>query len=299
MMRGNLRHYLADYADGELDPALRREVEALLAKDADAQAEVQRWQALRQAAQRVVINEAVPVNLAARIRSGLRERAAVRVPRLLRLGAAPLAAAAALILAVTVWPSGAATPSIKAEGFAGVYRSCGVVHQHDTFAVRESLMKGGCPMRALCRIKKGAAFACDVPNVAGCGKYRLVGACECKPRDCTSHVVHVHFRNVEDPSEVISVFAIDRCIHICGKSGKRCENCNTCMRRYEVASVDHVQLVSWRERGASYVLACEKMDQRNLAELADNLRLAMREQLPGELKMIVAGLTPEEGGAAE
>lgn len=286
MMQGRLRHYLAEYADGALDPALRREIEALLARDPEARAEVARWQALRRAAGRAIAGEPVPGGLAERIRRGLRERSARRVPRLLRLGVVPLAAAAAVILAVTVWPQGASATSIEAAGFADVYRRCALTHKHDTFQVRNAAGEA-CP-RALCRIRQKAAFACSVPNVAGCGRFRVEGACTCGPRGCDSHVVHVYFRSVDHPEQVVSVFAVDRRVKLCRKDGAHCPNCSTCRRCYDVASDGEVKLVSWQECGQSYVLVCQRMDERGLTELADGLRMARLDEIVAQHGTVVA-----------
>ncbi len=270
MSDANRHERLAAYADGELAPELVRDVEQLLDRDASAKAEVERWQALRAAAQRGLDNEPVPAGLESRLLARLRAQSGHRGPRLIRLGAPWLAVAAALILAVTYWPQGAQATAVEAGGFAKIYRACAHQHRHDDFRLRE--MKEMNCAKALAQIRKTVPFKCDLPDMTACGKFYVDGACVCAPAEGLP-VVHVYFRNREDPQHVVSVFIVDRCVKLCA-NGEQCGGCCGGHRKYVAGKDGDVNVLCWTEKGRSYLLACGRLDRHQLVAMADNVKLA-------------------------
>lgn len=281
---------LAEYADGELDPELRAEIEAYLRQDAESRAEVERWQALRAGVRGVLSRETVPTDLAARVRARLAEAASkpadsaprIRARRWYRLGLPGMAMAAVILLALVMRPTGAQATTVRAADFANVYRRCAVAHHHDTLEVRagvtwEEFHKSkqcGCAAS----LAKRAAFACSVPDLAADRSYLLEGACECSPSK-EFRVVHAYFRCASGPRNVVSVFATDRRIELCADTGKPGRQCTCGCRHYHAAKSDNVTLICWEHDARSYVMCCGLLTEPQLIELADGLGLAFEQQL--------------------
>jgi hypothetical protein len=270
MNANELRERLAAYADGELDSATRADVEQLLAVDAAAREEVERWQALRRAVQHAVRSQPVPVGLEARVRQRLEAaRPGVR-SRIYRLGFSGLAVAAAAVFAFLYWPQGASATPVRTADFARIYRQCAVAHRHDGFHVRDAA--GGAGLAA---VSKQAAFTCRMPDLAASGDYRLDGACACSPANV--RVVHAYYRSKVEPQNVVSAFAVDRPMRLCNCSGAPCPCCRG-RRQYYVGHDEDVTLVAWQDGRREYVLAA-RMDEQQLRSLADDLRISEVEYL--------------------
>jgi anti-sigma factor RsiW len=259
----DLRRYLAAYADGGLDPEQRAAVEAHLAANPADQAEVERWQALRRCAGRVLSGTPIPPGLADRISARLRaERPVIsRSRQIYGIGLSGLAIAAMVILAVVFWPG---ATRVEAAGFAAVYRRCAVARRHDAFDLRHAV-----PDQALAELKKKAALACGVPDISQCG-FHVDGACRCPPCQEVG-VVHLYFRCNRDKSRVVSVFIVDRRIELC-QHGSACPTCSKGERPYHSATDGDVRLICWADQDHSYVLA-GPVAEPDLVKIADDLEM--------------------------
>ena len=266
MNPSELRKHLPTYADGELEPALRERIESLLESDPASRAELQRWQALRHCAHRAIAEEPLPAGLAELVRNRLAARRRPATGRILRLGLPGLAAAAAIVLAVTFWPRGAQATPVEAHGFADVYRTCAVAHRHDTFDVRDKV-----PADVMAQLREEAAFICNVPDATKCG-FHVDGACECFHGDEGIRVVHVYFRCNKDDTKVISAFATDRRVDMCSE-GCQCPECAAGRRHYHVAHDDDVTLLAWTDDDRSYVV-CSDMNEKTLVRMVDTMEIA-------------------------
>ncbi len=275
MNDADFREQLADFADGELGADVRARIEAHLRGHPEDGEIVGRWQALRRAGKRVVEREPVPGDLSDRIRGRLsaeRKRpveSAAHRPRVLRLGMFGLAAAAAVVLAFTLWPRESAATSVEADSFANIYRNCAVAHRHDTFAVRAAL-----PANAIAGLREKAEFACRVPDLGGHG-YHLDGACNCSPCE-NVRVVHAYYRldasaGVGNSGDaVLSVFSLDHPVALC-KNGKPCTACPHGNQDFRLATDGQVHLVTWKEGQRSFVV-CGEVSHEELSELAEEIR---------------------------
>ncbi len=265
MNPSEMRKHLAEYADGELDPAQRAEIEAHLAQDPASRADVARWQALRQCAHRALVSEPVPRGLEDRVRANLQASRRVRSRRLYRLGLPGLAVAAAVVLALFVWPgSEAAATNVQVSGFASVYRRCAVERRHDTLNVRGD---GGC--KTLAELQAEAPLAAGLPDIPSHG-YRLDGACWCGPpecKECGARVLHAYFRRSDDPNDVVSAFAVDCAITLCTCGGTPCPGCQRGTAEFRDGTDGDVSLVCWKRQKISYVLA-GRMPREELTKLA-------------------------------
>ncbi len=268
MTPAEVRQHLAAYADGELPPAVRAEVETALAAAPKLRAEAARWQALRRAVGRTVQSEMVPAELAERIRAGLAANGATPPVhphgRVHRLGLAGLSAAAVLALALFIWPRGAQATSLDVRGLAKIHRTCAQEHRHDTLRVR-----GCAPGTACQKIKARAGFAGDVPDATACGEYSLDGACQCSPARGV-RAVHIYYRSKQAPERVLSVFAVDRGLELATPGGP-CPRCNCGQRSYRRGTDAGVTLVGWQQDGRSYVLV-GPLPEPELVRLADQMK---------------------------
>ncbi len=291
MSPSELRERLAAFADGELDPDCRPEMEAHLETHPEDRAEVERWQALRQSARRALRSEPVPADLGDRIRAGLRpapKASTRRAPRIYRLGFSGVAVAALITLAVLLLPG--AQP-IEASGFANIHSGCAVRAHHDTLNVRgdlswkavASLDQQGCRDA----IRRNAAFPCKIPRFRQRGYY-LCGACKCSPSS-EVQLVHAYFLNSDADDRIVSVFAVDHRIEL-QTGGAACPQCQTGQRDYAAGKDNDVELVCWTEGGRSYVLACGKLNQQELVQLADGLTLAALQQIEHRAQLSLASV---------
>lgn len=286
------RDKLAAYADGEFDVAERARIEAGLADDAAARAEVARWRALRQCAQRVLLNTAVPPGLADRVRAGLPVAHRRRTPRIYRLGFSGLAAAAVIMLAFFMWPQGARAKPIKASYFANQHRERAVVEHADTLGVRAGIDWEEFNARGLSgninAIIREASFARPLAEVAAeldKFDYRLQGACAYDGDD-DIQVTHAYYRCFQDISRgnTVSVFVLDRPVQLCGDDGCDCRCRKQGDREYRVAIVPigtgKVTIVSWIVEGRTYVVCCGVATEDQLIHMADGLKLSAAASCP-------------------
>lgn len=263
----DMREQLPEYADGALDAAQSAAVEAYLAAHPEARAEVERWRALRGSAHRSLQSVPVPAGLHERVQAALeaeRRGAGRGWLTIYRLGVPGLAAAAVVVALVALWPGGARATPVDAEGFARLYRLCAVDHRHDALGLR------GCRCcEAAGKLKTCAGFACQVPDLGRCGRYRVDGACRCSPAKGL-RVVHAFFRYEDDPRRVVSVFAVDRAIELRAR-GVTSTGCRTpCGRHYHTAEADEVHVAAWDEGAGSVVLVSE-MSRPDLVRLVEEL----------------------------
>jgi hypothetical protein len=288
-MDRELRKHLTAYADGELPAELRAKIEALLAADPAAQAEVRWWQDLRRGVRRVLEAEAVPAGLSAAVGARLRPRPRFTRSWTFRLGVPGAAAAAILLVVFFLVPRAETTPltPLTPSSLIRIHDSCAVQGRHDTLGVRAEHAS------ASPRCVKGRAkFACGVPDVSGCGKFRIDGACECSPRPDV-RVVHTYFRSDVEPNVIVSAFSVDRPIRFCGSDGSQCRCKPSKVRRYEEGVRENVALLCWQERDRSYVLLA-RIPAQQLASLADGLQLAALDRLFATQGRALAIATPSE-----
>jgi hypothetical protein len=262
---------LEAYADGELSPSARAEVEAALRGDPRAEATVAWWRGLRAACKRSLDAEPVPAALATRLQRHLAAQRVITRRRIIRLGV-PGLAAAALFFAIWLWPRPAEGTQVDPRGFAMIHDQCAVHERHDTLGVR-TMPPGTCVSRLKCKMP----FACCVPNLATCGKYHADGGCTCSPAS-EMKVVHVYFRADEAPDVVISAFSIDRPIKLAPRNRSEFVTCGD--RKIKVCdrAIGDVSMVIWKREQGSFVLAA-RLPEAQLRQLADRATLAQAERL--------------------
>jgi hypothetical protein len=294
MNEAELGRKLADYADGEAEPEVRRVLEERLASDAASREVVARWQALRRSAQRAVFDEPVPAGLADRIRARLPGSAAGRsVSRFYRIGTGGLAMAAVFVLAVLIWPRGAAGTPVEAAGFVGVYEKCAIKAHHDEYAVRGektwSEFADGGQRGCMVTLRRKVPFEAPVPDLGQTSAYRLVGACSCSPSDAV-HVVHTYFRCAEGPENIVSLFTVDHRVRLCHADGSACDTVGGGVRKYAAVAVGRVSVVSWNERRRAYVMCCGRLGTDELMQMADQLTIAQLEEVDRAARVYLASL---------
>lgn len=283
MNPADLKAKLAAYADGELSPGERAVVEARFADEPALRAEVQRWQALRQATRRAVMQEPVPAGLAGRLRADLHALRRVRRPRILRLGLSGLAAAAMLMFAVVLWPTQNAGASTLAASFLSerhLSNACGAAV--DTLGVRgdrptaEYDARDDVTPNFDC-VSQRASFPCKVPCLMKFG-YKLRGATEYR-RDDGTCIIHAHYL-CKQGGQVMSMFVINRPLNLQAEQSQCRPCCQTEKRRYRVAQCEKTTMISWTEGQRTYVLCCGKANGEELAKLADQLTIEQPAAMP-------------------
>jgi len=260
---------LVEYADGELSPGERAEVEAYLRDHPADRSVVERWQALRQSARRVLDAEPVPVGLAERVRARVAVARCRHSGRWYRLGASGLAAAAVLVFAVLMWPRGAQATSIQVSGFAAVHRRCALEQQHDALGVRRGAR--GASVRQLQAVEP---LARQLPDLTAVG-YQLESVCRCGPaecRGCGARVLHACFRRSDDQDVVVSAFVVDRSVQLCAADGSHCSQCQRGRRCFRCGTDGDITVVGWNEGRISYLLAA-RMQRQELTRLAEKLHV--------------------------
>lgn len=261
-MNADWKGQLAIYADGELDPDRRHELERHLAADDESRRVVERWQALRNAANRVLIAEPIPAGLHERVLDRMRAAQTAHRYRTYKL-LATFAAAAVIVFAVLSWPDRVAATTVPVEDFAKIYDHCAVRHGHNSYHACQAsyglLQK---------KLRHDVNRKVRLPNLAPHG-FQISGACKCGPDKC--HSVHVYYVNDTTPRRVISFFAVDRPIHLACP----CDRKQVCTGRctYQSTSVGEVVLLKWDEARTSYLL-CGHVGQDELLALADAIRVS-------------------------
>lgn len=241
----------------------------------EASAEV-RWAPLRGAVDRAMRSETTPPGLVDRVQVALSAAASTsghvplrrtrpRSALILRFGLSGLAAAATVVLAVFLWPREAA--AVDARGFARIHEKCAVTSRHDSFGLRAAGAS-----EASARIRARAQFAVHMPDLTGCeGQFELDGVCGCSPlQDMVC--IHAFYRDRNDPTRVVSVFAAERPFRMC-RDGKLCERRGGKSCGYRVTCVDDVTIVAW-ERDGQYFLLTGRFAEDTLAALQQNMQFA-------------------------
>lgn len=273
MKRSEFEQKLAMHADGELDAPDAVAIEKHLAFHPEDKAIVARWEQLRASAKRAVDSEPIPAGLAERIRAALpqgddsaaSEPPFRKAPRVYRLGVSGLAAAAVIVLAIIFLPG---ATRVDVAGFSGIYHKCAVSLHHDSLSIR-----GGTAWKdfvnqpnrlPVCTVEGKAPFACRVPNLPSRG-FMLEGACTCSPCDGI-RVVHVYFREVDNPDNVVSVFVMEEPIELCA-NGEPCGKCQMGGGRYRSADHSGLSLAAWDADGHSYVVVCSEANRDHVMEV--------------------------------
>ncbi len=310
MTQPEVFQHLAAYADGELDAAARARIEQALAADRTCQDAVVRWQALRHCARRALTSEPVPGDLYERIHRSLVFQRRVRTFRLWGFPGLALAAAALVVLAISLRnPSPAADSGgllVHANEFARVYERCGYTRHHTlTDVVGRSLAEVGNEVKKWDKVD----FTVYLPDLAGNG-YQLAGVCPCFPRDREIiRVVHANYvqgafqaDRASAPETVVSFFSLSRPVELSGQQplDMAARPGLHPQRKYMVArDANNVTVVKWNEGSAS-VAACSCIPQDQLVSLVDSMDLAAAAEQPGMLATARAALgssTPLAVGA--
>lgn len=268
-----LRELLPVYADGELDAALAVDLEARLAESGELREELSRWRLLRESAHRVVMSAATPTELESRVRSLVGARAGTVHRLRVRMFGGVFAAAAAIVLAVVLWPSqttSASPRTITPDRFVEIYRHCALKHRHrgveadyaNLAAVRATLADGD-------------AFPTLLPDLSTEG-FDLDGVCRCFGEEGV-RVVHAFYRRPGETPEVISVFSVDQRFKLCNSRQCPCRGLEE--RRYVVATTDNVTVCKWDEPCGSFAV-CGQMAPEQLQDLANRMQLAARGASP-------------------
>ncbi len=272
MKQSELQRLLANYADGEVDAQVRADISLHLKGHPEDREAVRRWRGLRRAAHRALNSEAVPAELSKRVRGRLRGAPQNPVARIYRLGFPGMAAAAAVLLAVWIWPQGAAATSVEANYFARHHYESALKIHRDSLDTRHGMsyedfvaLQRGADRAA---IWQNASFRCAVPDLEWCD-YVLHGASEYVPAN-RAHVVHAYFRCKSAGGAVLSMFVIDRCVRVC-QDGKNACRCSHGERAYHKAQARGINIISWHENGKTYVLCCGIAEPDELVELADGI----------------------------
>lgn len=288
MNRSEIGSYLEAYADGELTGAELRRVEAHLAQNPADHAIIDRWRAVRAAAQRGFESEPIPFGLHGRMRDALardvEDRGIIRLwPTLGAVAAAAAAIALAFVFGVPgfrsdAWnPAGVpVTPVVAAGDLATIYKVSACREKIDCFHVAGMNAK-----EAEATIAAKVPFGVHIPDLSGLG-YRLAGASDC-PLKMNIPAVHVYYDRsaadtpqATDPQDVVSFFPmkgrvkVTECSRTCAPGG-----CNKHPKRhYSVASnVDHVTILVWHECAASYAVA-SALQEDDLVRLVDSVDVA-------------------------
>lgn len=266
----DMRPHLAGHADGELAAELYPTVEAHLAECQKCRMEVERWQVLRRCAQRVVASEALPPGLEQRLRQRLRTQSRTTRHRLIKFMVPGLAAAAVIVVAVSLYLPGVvqgAAVDVSAEDFARVYHKCAVARHHDSHNCR-----GMSAHDAREFLARGLSFEPLVADLSAHG-YVLEGACECFPVH-EVRVIHVHYLGQDTRAQVVSLFSADRRVRLKTGSPFRGEGDRGHPDRfYEVAKAGQVNVLKWDEQRGSFAL-CSQMEREQLLELAGSVDFA-------------------------
>lgn len=266
MSPADLHQHLAAYADEQLDPNLRGQIETHLADHPADRSEVDRLRALRRSVHRTLNADPVSDTLADRIRAGLHARPRAKMVRLYRIGLPGLAVAAAAVLAFSLWPRGAVATPVEAAGFVNIYRLCAVSHRHDEYGVRGAKFPG-----CLTRLQERSGFNCCMPDLSTFGPYEIDGACHCAPVD-DIRVVHAFFRRADAPNAVVSIFAVDRRIELMNH-GTACAALRSAKRSFRTATDGDVTLIGWSDGNRSFVLVGQQK-QSELERLAEDAAVA-------------------------
>ncbi len=260
------------YADGELSGAALRDFEAVLAQHPQLRGEVEQCRTLRQRLNRFVSAAPVPSALRERVRIATRRRSSARRWALL----APVVGIAAVIawflLPRAASPDGGATDAldpalvsdiIEPDAFAAVHLkcACGVRHnpiEHSKFT---------CPADAQRAIARNAPFG-SVPDLAASG-YELDGLCACFNQPNVD-VVHAYYRFPGNEPEVLSVFSINRHVHLSDAEHVSDERTG---RSYEVGRSNDVTIVMWNGTEASFAV-CGRANVETILVLAETINVA-------------------------
>lgn len=289
MNREQIEHWLPAYLDGQLDADRREAIERALAEQPELRREFEQCAALRDCLRRELHNGAIPHE--ARERCLLKLAAArltTRQGRTYRMGAAALALAAMLLLALQNWGtltgSPEAAPSIgpspmaksptiqateatlvSAEKFAEVYRRC-TASKHSSVE-----LDSPCAIAARKLMASKVNFPVLLPDLTG-EHFELAGICRCfrVPDVDAVHAFYVRKSSAAVDGESLSVFTINRCLKLdCCKGG-----CGG-RRKYQSGESRDVNVVAWDESGETFAVV-GRMPPESLARIADEVKLAIQ-----------------------
>ena len=271
MTRDEARQLLPVYADGELDVQRSIEIERCLDESPELRAELEAWQALRRCAQRVTTTERASDGLRKSVLANLeaaRPRAALRFhPLRWTGGIAAIAAAVAVIF--FLWqpqPVTAQPAEVAADKFMEIYRYCAVQHRHNGMNIDVSDFNTA--RAQLAGMTNGTALAPDLRDKG----FHIGGACRCFQSDGVK-AVHVFYNRAAPDPAVISIFTVDRKIHVKNCRCERCVCSSGVCREYETVRDKDLLVYKWDEQGGSYAI-CSELPPEELRHLADSVTVA-------------------------
>jgi anti-sigma factor RsiW len=271
------------YADNGLDDPVCQLIEAALAQEPAARAEVARWRALRASAHRGLCSTPVPPDLRERV---LERLARQRRPAPLRLWplAATMAAAAALVLLTVSYrvPNRVAAPSavhlVAAADFAHICEKCALARHHDSLQVARL---SAAQATDLVLADAASHFAAATPDFQARG-FCLTGGCRCSPVPGVP-AVHLHYcRRADVPAgsaeikDVVSFFILAAPVKFTDAAPSAMSDCGAARHRraYHVAhTADAFKVIGWREHSCSYAV-CGGLGGEELMRLAEGVDFA-------------------------
>lgn len=267
----SFRKYVGAFADGELDTDLSLQALEHLNMCPSCAQRIAEVEAIKASLRRIWSQERAPDSLRTRIEVALRgtspaspieaDASSPVAPRRFRL-AAPLAAAATLVLGVAIWqlavaPPAAGLPAALAAAVRAQHRDCiamGDKHHDPTLARTCEAIRDGL----------GQRLALDVaaPDLADLG-CDLVGADECGVRGRKG--AHVLYRGRETGA-YLSLFTLARLSDLAGADARA-------GRAFLRNEAEGSSIVAWQGSDASYIL-CGELPCDRLIELARPIRTA-------------------------
>jgi anti-sigma factor RsiW len=294
MTRAQRTLQLGAYADGEIDPAGRAAVEAFLASNPEAAADVEDRRRLRRLVQRVNQETLVPETLRAEVtRLIARERNARRTRGLRLFAASSFAAAALIMLAMTVGGPGIldkhfiAPPPVAAlpvatNSFLQRWATCSGPSAHDELAVAGKASAD--VSAAIQKLKLFPREELNVPDLKSFG-YELAGACQSNVVP-GAQTLQLTFRHVETGRR-LAMFISSRPIALQIGSAPVAE-LDLGGRMYAYADLrDGMSVVKWNERFCSIVL-CGEAHSGELAQIAQKITVFERTFAMGHPFVVVA-----------
>lgn len=277
MTRAQRTLQLGAYADGEIDAAGAPAVEAFLAANPDAVADVEDRRRLRRLVQRVNQETLVPESLRAEVsRLIARERGSHRTRGVRLFAASAFAAAALIMLAVTVGgpgildhhfiaPPPVAALTVSTTSFIQRWGACSGPSPHDELNVSGKSVAE--VSTAIQKLKLFPRQELNVPDLRSFG-YVLAGACRSNVV-AGAQTIQLTYRHMQT-GERMAMFVCSRPIELQSGSAPVAE-IDMGGRMFAYADLrDDMSVVKWNERFCSVVL-CGEAPSGQLAGIAQKV----------------------------
>lgn len=270
---------LGAFADGELEPSQRASVEQHLLAHPEAAIDVEQRRGLRVSIHKVYQSTSVPEQFRRHMGAMLhRERLVTRTRGLRLVIAGSFAAAALIMLAVTVGgpsflentliaPPPASAFPVSVVALLDGHAQCHGQTTHDELRLAGKSLDAA--NRAIRALKLFPREELVLPDLSASG-YELAGVCRCDVAP-DAEDLHVSYRH-RDSGARVSLVVSSRPLTLRSGSAALAES-ERGGRRYERADLrDRMALAKWDERYCSVVL-CSQMPANDLLKLADAIRM--------------------------